>query len=225
MRYEAMRAFTYAGLILCVLFLGLIGLTAYDMHTARPYTGRVYAAQNVWRIMNAHTQGTASPVACRQVKDKWVVTFITAKHLIHDVKDDWEVSRNKQTLIEGSLISQHAPEDAALVAFTSATYIDIIPIESRSPVFGEEVWAVGYPGLEQPIITQGIVSHLFLASASSFYGCSGGPVIDSRGRVIGIVVGILGVHHLGRTVSVRHIMRFTPIVGLEDWLTAHDISH
>lgn len=187
------------------------------------YTRRVYAAENVWLLENAHIQGTASPVVCRQVKDKWVVTFITAKHLILGVEDDWKISRNKQTLIGGKMIAQHTLEDAALIVFTSATYIDLIPLESRSPLFGEEVWAVGYPGVKQLIITQGIVSHLFIASASSYYGCSGGPVIDSRGRVIGIVVGIF-IDRL-RGISVQHIMKFTPIVSLDEWLTTHNISH
>lgn len=218
-----MKLKTFALLFATAAFCSVVAILSLLNDGPHPHTRRVYAAENVWLLENAHIQGTASPVVCRQVNDKWVVTFITAKHLILGIKDEWTISRNEQTLIEGKMIAQHALEDAALIVFTSATYIDIIPLESRSPLFGEEVWAVGYPGVKQPIITQGIVSHLFIASASSYYGCSGGPVIDSRGRVIGIVVGIF--RDILRGISVRHIMKFTPIVSLDEWLTTHNISH
>lgn len=219
-----MKPFVVGVLLGCLIFVAPIALVVYAYHDVQLHNPSISAA-NVWRIENARVQGTASPVACRQVKDKWVVTFITANHLVRGVKEGWSVSRDKQQLTGGSLIAQHATEDAALITFISATAIDIIPIEARLPVFGEKVWAVGYPGLKMPIITQGIVSHLFLASASSYNGCSGGPVIDSRGRVIGIVVGVLGYRRNGKVDTVRHIMKFTPAVSLDQWLTAHNISH
>lgn len=187
----------------------------------RPYARQVYAAQNVWRIESEHGQGSASPIECRQLNSKWVVTFLTARHVAQRAKTEWTAFHGKQKLEGGSVITQHTSEDAALIVFISTTPIEILPIESRLPVFGEKVWAVGYPGINQVIITEGIISHLVLASASTYYGCSGGPVIDSKGRVIGIVVSVFSDY---RGV-VQHIMRFTPIVNLESWLTARNISH
>jgi S1-C subfamily serine protease len=74
-----------------------------------------------------------------------------------------------------------------------------VRLARKAPSFGEEVWVIGHPlGKYTNSITRGIVSHpqredgifggLWMQhDAGTIGGNSGGPVFDSKGRLVGIV--------------------------------------
>lgn len=74
-----------------------------------------------------------------------------------------------------------------------------VRLSRRAPGFGDEIWVIGHPlGTYTNSITRGIVSHperedglfgglWFQHDAGQIDGNSGGPVFDSKGRLVGIV--------------------------------------
>jgi S1-C subfamily serine protease len=74
-----------------------------------------------------------------------------------------------------------------------------VKLARRAPTWGDEVWVIGHPlGTYTNSITRGIVSHplredgifgglWFQHDAGTIGGNSGGPVLDGKGRLVGIV--------------------------------------
>lgn len=80
-----------------------------------------------------------------------------------------------------------------------------VPIRQTPIIVGDIVFIVGYPYGNGPFITTGIVSGdygngLVLLDAGAQAGNSGGPVFDTNGELIGIVIMVTG--GLGRSSSI-----------------------
>lgn len=83
--------------------------------------------------------------------------------------------------------------------------------DSNSVQYGQEVLTLGYPlGMESLKLTEGIISgrqdQYFQTDAPLNPGNSGGPMIDSDGRVIGINVAISeGSQNVGFSIPVYQL--------------------
>lgn len=88
--------------------------------------------------------------------------------------------------------------------------------------YGEKVFALGYPLKNTPIITEGIVNSpdamingrsRVLTSAQIVSGMSGGPLIDEKGQLVGIISGSLrtmdNIHLVVNTNDVRSLLPTT----------------
>ncbi|TMV49100.1 trypsin-like peptidase domain-containing protein [Paenibacillus mesophilus] len=96
---------------------------------------------------------------------------------------------------------------------------DYLPVRDTAVRYGENVYAIGYPMANTPIITEGIVNSpnaevngrsRMLTSAQIASGMSGGPILDRFGRVAGIVSGSLrtmnNIHLVIRMDDVRALL-------------------
>lgn len=70
----------------------------------------------------------------------------------------------------------------------------------KNPIVGERIWAYGYPvifGEHEPAISTGIIARwsrqfaLWQMDAMAYPGSSGGPVINSKGNIVAIIVSQL----------------------------------
>ncbi len=186
--------------------------------------GRSATARNVWRLSTSDLIGSAFPVSCEKNDDGlWVVLFLTAKHLT-DAKNVTYLSADldgSHPIAGGVVLSQHPTQDASLVLFVTPSYIKPVILDDRRAVFCEEVWAAGYPAAIHLVVTSGLVGGRCNQASSSIYlGNSGGAVIDSGGRVLGISVSRL----MDGTRVVDHVMYFVPITDLADWLHFYGIN-
>lgn len=101
--------------------------------------------------------------------------------------------------VQGRVAAQDKANDAALVRI-EATGPGALPIGAGKPTLGEEVFTVGCPLGLSHTLTRGVVSHpdrvingqhLIQTDLAINQGNSGGPLVNARGEVIGIVHGRL----------------------------------
>ena len=105
---------------------------------------------------------------------------------------------------ESKLIARDPDVDLALLSIEATDLIPLRPV-SVSPRIGEIVFALGHPWGQRNTVTRGIVSALASAQnrrgekipivrsdATLAPGNSGGPLVNSRGEVVGINAMIVG---------------------------------
>jgi len=118
--------------------------------------------------------------------------LVTNKHVLESL--DVEIVDEQGRTQIGRCVAEAKEDDLALVrAMTSSGYLSLRPGE---PKYGEKVFIMGNPRGLQYTLSDGIVSHpvkkypqgeLFQHSAPQSPGSSGSAVLDSGGRVIGVV--------------------------------------
>ena len=118
--------------------------------------------------------------------------LVTNKHVLESLEVEI-VDENGRTQI-GRCVAEAKNDDLALVqAMTPGGYLSLRPSEAK---YGEKVFIMGNPRGLQYTLSDGIVSHpvkqypqgeLFQHSAPQSPGSSGSAVLDTGGRVIGVV--------------------------------------
>ena len=149
-------------------------------------------------IQSAEAQGTGFVAG----KNGYV---ITCAHCIEDLEDiavTFEETRGKQVRKAAKLIAIDADRDIAILQVTAMTDVEPLLIAAGNLTeTGEDVSVIGHPALGDVALTytmtKGIVSsadrkfdgvaHL-QTSATINPGCSGGPMFNQKGQVIGMVV-------------------------------------
>lgn len=166
--------------------------------------------------------GTGVPVQCDRLDDgRWTIVILTARHVVEGQDlSTWSVNIGLHRWVgTPTLIAKHPTTDAALLRVESDRPIECVPIRWEHPNVGERVWVIGYPAMTpHRVITDGWVGDVGHASAEVFPGNSGGPVIDSEGRLVGIVLTV-GVHvQTDDPHYIHHDMGFLPMERLRGWL-------
>lgn len=133
--------------------------------------------------------------------------LITNAHVISDYK--YIAIRNKKDQIIPATILEIDKERDLAILKTDEKQSGLRIAKSSTDLKGEEVYAIGYPmpGVQgqESKITKGIISslsgfqgnaHLLQTSAPIQSGNSGGPLVDSRGVVVGIIVSTIDTKKL-----------------------------
>ncbi|OGO24136.1 MAG: hypothetical protein A2Y54_01990 [Chloroflexi bacterium RBG_16_51_16] len=137
------------------------------------------------------------------------------------------IKLNDESEHEARLISRSPEEDLALLKIDAS---DLKPLEPapENPRVGELAFAFGHPWGQRNSVTRGIVSALLNAKTSQGRtlpvirsdaplapGNSGGPLVNSRGQVIGINAMIMGGDQ-SLAISVQAARNFVlKVVGEE----------
>ncbi|SDD59453.1 Trypsin-like peptidase domain-containing protein [Paenibacillus sp. UNCCL117] len=143
----------------------------------------------------------------------------TAYHVVKGAERIEGTLRDGRVVSPIQVIGYDEQTDAALLQLPDPKdgkkkLYDYLPIRETAVNYGEQVFALGYPMADTPIITEGIVNNpkaevngrsRILTSAQVASGMSGGPVIDRFGRVTGIISGSL------RTMNNIHL-----VIDMED---------
>lgn len=191
--------------------------------------GQTGAAKQVWKLIRSGGGATGFPIyQTYNTTDRiYTVWFLTAGHVKSDKNAMWAATlRNERALFRGVYTIRHPKLDAALITFRTRKPVELLSVSDRTPAFGEEVWAVGYPLMIGPFITAGIVSgpgmlssSIYRASTRVYSGSSGGPVIDALGRVVGIITGAATDKRASDNwIIVTHMAFFVPTSKLVGWL-------
>lgn len=137
---------------------------------------------------------------------------LTAYHVVKNTVRLEAVMQDGRTLSGIKVEAYDEKNDVALLSFPTAKEgerFSALPIRSEALKHGEQIFAIGYPLKETPIITQGIVNSpaamingrsRALTSAQIVSGMSGGPVVDEEGNVVGIISASIrtmpGIHSI-----------------------------
>lgn len=129
---------------------------------------------------------------------------LTCAHVVRDMKVDAEQTfQGRQYRLNGDSVFPHPSVDLAVIGVDGAEMSPLKGAVFQQPVVAQTVYALGYPklpGLREAAVTiqQGAVTnesvtslkgeHLFLYSAVSRPGNSGGPVLSEDGYVVGISI-------------------------------------
>lgn len=213
--------FRFALISFCiVLFASCIGTS----HLVGLPGGPERAAWNAWELSGTMGSGTASPVLSAPMESgEFLVLFLTCKHILR-VNPIWQANlHGEDVLLNGTVFATHPTKDIALVAFISSHPIEVVTLDRRLPRFGEQVLVAGYPAAEGLHLSMGLVGAPNRSSAPIFFGNSGGPVIDSGGRVIAVAVGLTMARSGSVVIPITHMMWMIPIFEISDWLAQYHI--
>lgn len=120
------------------------------------------------------------------------------------------------------IIKYDAKQDLALVVADKK--FDIIPIKisKELPKQGDKVWHIGNPNKLNFLLFEGIVSAIkknsILASLGSYFGGSGGMVLNTKGEIIGIVVTVRLARIDGRYPTITSLNDVTRTDNLNKFL-------
>lgn len=165
--------------------------------------------------------GTGFPISCRPLGDgTFRILLLTAAHVTAGSIEGWDaVIANDRWLGYVSFIEKHESLDASVVEVISAQPIHCISLREHAASVGERVYAIGYPMVRNRVISDGYVGDRNVCSTPIYPGNSGGPLVDSNGECVGIIVAV-GVHNRGNHYQlICHDAVFVPVVDLLDWLT------
>ncbi len=119
--------------------------------------------------------------------------IVTAAHVIENSKSFIiNFPETGQTVFKGDIVSVYPEFDIALIYLNGKKRENFIKLgDSDTLKLGETVYALGYPdNSQQPLNTKGTISGLrddkIQTDAALNRGNSGGPLLDSKNRVIGI---------------------------------------
>lgn len=140
--------------------------------------------------------------------------ILTNNHVVEEAVDI-RVSLSDGRLFPAVIVGQDPPTDLALLKIDADDLVAAEWGDSREMEVGELVWAVGSPFGLQRTVTFGIVSGKHRAGmAGGAYqdflqtdaavnpGNSGGPLVDSQGRIVGINTAILGDVYQGISFAI-----------------------
>ncbi len=182
-----------------------IGVAVRPVTAVTGYTdqGRAEPAFNLEEVVPAVVQVLAESTGGSGVIIDPAGVVLTSAHLVGDY-EHVTVRVGAEEYLDGTVSRVDKKRDLALVRLPPGTYHPAELGTEASIWLGAPVYAVGYPlnMAGPPTITRGIVSRyleepdshrkVIQTDAVINLGNSGGPILDSSGRVIGIVTSILG---------------------------------
>ena len=141
--------------------------------------------------------------------------IVTNAHVVGENPESIEVQFSDGSSETAELVGQDEPTDLAVLKVKARSLTPAVWGDSRSLSEGDMVWAMGSPfGLDQSI-TFGIVSakgrrgkagtphqDFLQTDAAVNPGNSGGPLLNSRGEIVGINTAILGDVYRGISFAV-----------------------
>lgn len=211
-----------AVLILLLAGTGLFLTARADADAPVLYTAEdVYerAEPSVFYIRILRNDGTVKAVGTGVLLTREGLA-VTAYHVVKDAERIEALLHDGSTAEAVQVTGFDEAKDVAVLKLPpAASAYGFLPVRETPVKHGETIYAIGYPLKNTPLITQGIVNtpkaevngrNRVLVSAQIASGMSGGPVIDQRGRLAGIISGSLrtvnGIHLVIDTEDLRSLL-------------------
>lgn len=175
-----------------LLFFACLAAAAFSLAASQSSSQpRVVRAEAVVKIALPKGHGSGFHIG-----DGYIVT---ANHVVAN-QTDVKVLDSQGGEQSAELLWQNADRDLALLKVDDASALDTDRLSCRHPKIGEAVIAKGSPLKTDFVSFWGHISgvartigpwkHAMIVDITGAPGISGGPVYDSRGRVIGVFVGV-----------------------------------
>lgn len=143
--------------------------------------------------------------------------IITNAHVISN-KNRIVVEGYDGSRMNAELIFMDSAADIALIAVPDKTFTPILPADLKALQVGSDVYAIGAPRSMAYTLTKGIVSsknrtyrgaNYIQTDAAINHGNSGGPLLDSSGRVVGVnSMKISDAEGIGLAISIDDVTAF-----------------
>jgi len=131
--------------------------------------------------------------------------IMTAAHVVKDA-EEFEVTLRDGRVLKATLAYCAKNIDVGFLKVEVKEPVPFLKINRKLPKLGSDVWVIGHPYGWEPgaawTISRGIISgqgrsfdnffgekEMIQADAASYPGNSGGPVIDAKGFIVGVLVG------------------------------------
>ena len=128
--------------------------------------------------------------------------ILTGSHVVENFKDIEVTTHNGQTYKAKFVAQMGKNKDLALIKITPKHPLETVSFgDSEDVKVGQKVLSIGNPFGFSNTLTQGIISRIdyvknrFQPDAAINPGCSGGPLLNSTGEVIGISQSIYNPDH------------------------------
>lgn len=128
--------------------------------------------------------------------------ILTGSHVVENHKDIEVTTYNGQTYKAQFIAEMGKNKDLALIKIQPKTKLKTVSFgDSETVKVGQKVLSIGNPFGFSNTLTQGIISRIdyvknrFQTDAAINPGCSGGPLINTTGEVIGISQSIYNPDH------------------------------
>ena len=180
-----MKLLSLAPLCLTVVLLGV----ACALPRAAPSTGNIPASLHlVWRLETNLLHASACPV---RILKNGTVLFLTAKHAFRNMDTGFVQSRDKQRKLTVLSHIEHPTADlAAFVVEGDGEPVILYTLNLQGCSIGDRVYTSGFPG---PLLHwfgyEGFLGMVGHHSAIIEIGMSGGPLVDAKGSLVGILRG------------------------------------
>ena len=152
--------------------------------------------------------------------------IVTNAHVLAEGREVWAINYNQQK-IDAEFIGYSPDMDIALLKI-SGDYYNAEFADSDNVQVGEKVIAIGNPLGLQFSVTEGIISGTHRQGANNLYiyiqtdaalnpGNSGGPLINTKGEVIGINnFKVSGGESLGFALESNHLVKTVNIIAQDN---------
>lgn len=128
--------------------------------------------------------------------------ILTGSHVVENYKEIGVTTHNGQTYKAQFIAQMGKNKDLALIKINPKQPLDTVSFgDSEEVKVGQKVLTIGNPFGFSNTLTQGIISRIdyvknrFQTDAAINPGCSGGPLLNSTGEVIGISQSIYNPDH------------------------------
>lgn len=128
--------------------------------------------------------------------------ILTGSHVVENFKNIEVTTSNGQTYKAQFIAQMGKNKDLALIKINPKTQLETVSFgDSENVKVGQKVLSIGNPFGFSNTLTQGIISRIdyvknrFQTDAAINPGCSGGPLLNSTGQVIGISQSIYNPDH------------------------------
>lgn len=128
--------------------------------------------------------------------------ILTGSHVVENYKDIEVTTHNGQTYKAQFIAQMGKNKDLALIKINPKKPLETVSFgDSETVKVGQKVLSIGNPFGFSNTLTQGIISRIdyvknrFQTDAAINPGCSGGPLLNSTGQVIGISQSIYNPDH------------------------------